>query len=103
MPESKPKPKRKDTRDSKPRVQASRRKAMEMIDHLLDDVDIFPERRDGKLFITYDMGVDTAAALEKLANAQGLTLDQLMRRSLARSIEAGKKLADMKANYTGGQ
>ena len=84
-------------------VARHRERALEVIDHLLGDVDIVPERRDGKWFITYDMGVDTAAALEVLAQAQGKSLDQLMRAGLARSITADRKLTELKAGYTGGE
>ena len=76
MPQSKPK---RNPEKNRANVARHRSKAMEALDHLLADVDIIPEKRDGKWFITWDMSAYTAGALELIAQAQGKTLDELMR------------------------
>ena len=54
-------------------------KFMAVIDDLLDDVDIYTERKDdGKMYVTWDMSQDTHDKLELVAEAKGTNLDAML-------------------------
>ena len=74
-------------------------KLLDKIDDLLDDVDILVEWQDGRRVVTFDMGVDTHAALEVFAQAQGKTLDQILRGVMGNHIQQVVKLRRLKAEH----
>ena len=71
----------------------------EMLDHYLDDVDIITEWKDGKRVVTFDMGVDTNAALEAIAKARGTTLDDILRGVVDKNLKQAVKLQEVKERY----
>ena len=71
-----------------------------VIKDLLDDVDILVTRpKDGKQVVTFDMGRQTADALELVAAAQGTTLDKLMRGSITKNIREAARLKMVKDSH----
>ena len=71
-----------------------------VISDLLDDVDILVTKpKDGKQVITFDMGRQTAEALELVARAQGTTLDKLMRGSITKNIREAARLKMVKESH----
>ena len=68
-----------------------------ILDNLLDDMDILRGPVvDGKRVITFDASPATWAGLELFAQAQGQTLDQVLRGVIARHLVEGAKINQVK-------
>ena len=76
-----------------------RKKFMNTLDHLIDDVDIFTEWKDGKRVVTFDMSRETNAALELVAGEQGKTLDDILRAVVAKNLKEAANLKELKEKY----
>ena len=74
----------------------------EMLDHFLDDVEIFTEWKDGKRVVTFDMSPETNAALESIAKARGTTLDDILRGVVDKNLKQAVKLQEVKERYQQG-
>ena len=71
-----------------------------VIADILDDVVVYPERKDdGKLYITWDMSPETHAKLTLVAEAKGTNLDAI----LGGLVKHRLKLQELKEKHDGGQ
>ena len=70
-----------------------------VIADILDDVVVYPERKDdGKLYITWDMSPETHAKLTLVAEAKGTNLDAI----LGGLVKHRLKLQELKEKHDGG-
>ena len=71
-----------------------------VIEDLMDDVDILVTKpKGGKQIVTFDMGRQTAEALELVAAAQGTTLDAIMRNAITKNIREAARLKMVKDRH----
>ena len=71
-----------------------------ILDNLLDDLDILRGPVvDGKRVITFDASPATWAGLEVFAQAQGQTLDQVLKGVIAKHLMEGAKLRKVKDKH----
>ena len=77
----------------------NRRELAAMLDNLIDDVEIFTEWKDGKRVVTFDMAKTTNEALELVAQAQGKTLDEILRGVITKHLKEGAKLKMVKEGH----
>ena len=71
-----------------------------VIDNLLDDVDIYTERKDdGKLYVTWDMSHETHDKLTMIAEAKGTNLDAMLSGLVKNHITHVKTLEGLKAKH----
>ena len=66
---------------------------------LIDDVDIFVEKKDGKTYVTIDVSPETKAVLTEVFKAKGMTWDDYWRASLDKFIAHAAKLEMLKAKH----
>ena len=90
--------KREANKRGKAKLQEKKRKELlAYIDDQIDDVEvIITNPEPGKQRITYEMGVDTLAALEMVAIAQGTTFDAIMRAVITKNLLEAAKLRQVK-------
>ena len=71
-----------------------------VVDDLLDDVDIYTERKDdGKRHVVWDMSVETHDKLNLIAAAKGTDIDAMMRGFIKNHINHVKTLEGLKAKH----
>ena len=84
----------------KRKAERERAEMQDVLNILLDDVDIIVTApKDGKQRVTFDMGKDTAAALAMVAEAQGKTLDAIMRGAIETRLQEAAKLRIVKDRH----
>ena len=77
-----------------------RAKFQAALDDLLDDVDIYTERKaDGKMYVTWDMSEETHEKLNLIAAAKGTDVDSILRQGVKNHINHVKKLEGLKAQH----
>ena len=70
------------------------------LDNLIDDVDVIVTKpKDGKQIITFDMGRQTAEALELVAAAQGKNLDEILRGVITKNLKEAARLKMVKDSH----
>ena len=70
---------------------------------LMDDVDIYTEKKDGKTYITIDVSPETKEVLTEVFKAQGYTWDEYWRASVDKFIAHTAKLQILKAKHERGR